>query len=70
MLTINADGHEVMQNFHKPTDEKRMVVILEEGDYDRWLDSPRERMPDFLTRSSAGGLTTEPAPGPQNMGAG
>lgn len=64
MLTINADGHDVMQHFHKPTDEKRMVVILEEGDYDRWLDAPIDRMPDFLTRYPADGLTAEPAPRP------
>lgn len=29
MLTINADGHPLMQHFHKPDDEKRMVMILE-----------------------------------------
>jgi putative SOS response-associated peptidase YedK len=34
MLTVNADHHEVMQNFHRPGDEKRMVVILDEADYD------------------------------------
>ena len=28
MLTINADKHLLMMNFHKPTDEKRMVVVL------------------------------------------
>jgi putative SOS response-associated peptidase YedK len=28
MLTINADDHALMNHFHKPTDEKRMVVIL------------------------------------------
>lgn len=64
MLTINADGHDVMRHFHKPTDEKRMVVILDEGDYDRWLDAPREQMPDFLTRYPAEGLMAEPAPRP------
>jgi len=37
MLTINADSHPMMRLFHKPTDEKRMVVILNEGDYDQWL---------------------------------
>lgn len=64
MLTINADGHDVMQHFHKPADEKRMVVILDEGDYDRWLDAPREQMPDFLTRYPAEWLMAEPAPRP------
>jgi putative SOS response-associated peptidase YedK len=27
MLTINADDHPLMRLFHKPADEKRMVVI-------------------------------------------
>lgn len=39
MLTINADQHELMRQFHKPSDEKRMVVILPESAYDDWLDA-------------------------------
>jgi putative SOS response-associated peptidase YedK len=27
-----------MRNFHRPEDEKRMVVTLDEADYDAWLD--------------------------------
>jgi putative SOS response-associated peptidase YedK len=37
MLTVNADGHPVMQRFHRPEDEKRMVVILDPEDYGGWL---------------------------------
>lgn len=37
MVTVNADGHPVMQRFHKPDDEKRMVVILHPDDYGTWL---------------------------------
>ena len=37
MLTVNADGHPVFKRMHKPTDEKRMVVILDSGEYDDWL---------------------------------
>jgi putative SOS response-associated peptidase YedK len=37
MLTLNADGHPLMQRFHRPGEEKRMVVILQPGDYDDWL---------------------------------
>ena len=37
MLTINADGHDLMCQFHKPVDEKRMVVILPADSYDQWL---------------------------------
>lgn len=33
MLTINADDHPLMNQFHKPQDEKRMVVILPEDRY-------------------------------------
>lgn len=38
MLTINADGHPLMQRFHKPDDEKRMVMILDPDQYQGWLD--------------------------------
>ena len=65
MLTINADGHALMQRFHKPDDEKRMVVVLDEADYDAWLDSPRDRMRDFLVRCPAEALEAEPAPRPR-----
>jgi putative SOS response-associated peptidase YedK len=48
MLTINADAHPVMRNYHRPDDEKRMIVILREEDYDAWLDAPPERSMDFM----------------------
>jgi putative SOS response-associated peptidase YedK len=37
MLTVNAAGHVVFQRMHRPTDEKRMVVLLDPAEYDRWL---------------------------------
>lgn len=48
MLTINADDHELMRNFHKPTDERRMVVILSEGTYADWLVAPAEKSMGFM----------------------
>ena len=39
MLTINADAHPLMNQFHKPTDEKRMVAILPPQHYQAWLDA-------------------------------
>lgn len=48
MLTINADRHELMNSFHKPTDEKRMVVILPEAAYDEWLSATPEQSMDFM----------------------
>jgi hypothetical protein len=52
MLTINADDHALMRNFHKPDDEKLMVVILEEEDYDAWLTVFSSR-PTFGVRELA-----------------
>jgi putative SOS response-associated peptidase YedK len=40
MLTINADEHPLMRLFHKPTDEKRMVVVLPPERYQDWLEAP------------------------------
>jgi len=37
MLTVNADGHPVFKRMHRPGDEKRMVVIVDPAEYDRWL---------------------------------
>lgn len=48
MLTINADQHELMQQFHKPTDEKRMVVILPEERYEDWLTASPEQSMEFM----------------------
>ncbi len=38
MLTINADGHPLMDRFHQPGDEKRMPVLLEPRQYQGWLE--------------------------------
>lgn len=56
MLTINADQHPLMNLFHKPTDEKRMVVILEPEQFEDWLDAPAQRSVEFLQAFPAEGL--------------
>lgn len=48
MLTINADHHGLLKAFHKPTDEKRMVVILPEGSYGDWLCAPAQLSMAFM----------------------
>jgi putative SOS response-associated peptidase YedK len=48
MLTINADDHPLMKQFHKPQDEKRMVVILPEERYHDWLHAPLVHVGEFL----------------------
>ena len=48
MLTINATSDPMMQNFHKPTDEKRMVVILPPDRYQDWLVAKPQASMDFM----------------------
>lgn len=37
LLTINADGHPLMQRFHKPGEEKRSIVLLPRDQWQAWL---------------------------------
>lgn len=53
MLTINADDHPFMRQFHKPDDEKRMVVVLNEDEYDGWLQAPAKDSQAFLKQYPA-----------------
>jgi putative SOS response-associated peptidase YedK len=62
MLTINADDHPLMKRMHKPDDEKRMVVILEPGQYDDWLQCPAEDAADFFAEYPADKLAARAAP--------
>ncbi|HVL75369.1 MAG TPA: SOS response-associated peptidase [Noviherbaspirillum sp.] len=62
MLTVNADGHPMMQRFHKPNDEKRMVVILDPEQYDAWLHCTPDEAVHYFTRYPSEGLTARPAP--------
>lgn len=48
MLTINADEHPFMRKYHRPEKEKRMIVILQEEDYEAWLNATPEESPAFV----------------------
>ena len=48
LLTINADEHPFMRNFHKPQDEKRSIVILESNRFDAWLCASMQESQGFL----------------------
>ena len=56
MLTINADDHPLMREFHKPTDEKRMVVVLPPERYGDWLDAAPELGHEFMRVCEADAL--------------
>jgi putative SOS response-associated peptidase YedK len=62
MLTVNADGHDLMQRFHRPNEEKRMVVILAPEQYDDWLHCPPQNAGDFFVRYPAERLMAKAAP--------
>ncbi|WP_295850311.1 SOS response-associated peptidase family protein [uncultured Xylophilus sp.] len=57
MLTINADEQPLMRNYHRPADEKRMVVILPRRLYDPWLDATTNQSMDFMRQFPANRLT-------------
>ena len=63
MLTVNADDHPVMKRFHRPEDEKRMVVVLHPGDYADWLSCPVDEAKRFF-KQWMGPLVAEPLPLP------
>ena len=59
LLTINADPHPLMQQFHKPGEEKRMIVILPPDRYDDWLQAGPRESGDFLQPYPAEALVAE-----------
>ncbi|CEG51015.1 DUF159 family protein [Stutzerimonas nosocomialis] len=62
MLTVNADDHALMRNFHRPGHEKRMVVVLPQGLYQDWLTAPAEISSEFMTQYPADRLVADPQP--------
>ena len=52
-----------MRCFHRPEDEKRMLVILEPHQFDDWLYVPVEQIWAFLQTFPAEKLVAQPAVG-------
>jgi putative SOS response-associated peptidase YedK len=61
MLTVNADHHPVMKQFHRPGDEKRTPVILSESQFHQWLGADEKQamammrgdsMPELISQRS------------------
>lgn len=61
MLTVNADSHSLMNQFHKPTDEKRSVVILHDDQYTAWLNAAPEQSMAFMVPYAAELLVAQTA---------
>ncbi len=61
MLTINAEGHPVMKHFHKPEDEKRSVVVLNDNQYLAWLSANTNQAREMLKLAPDSFLKSEVA---------
>jgi putative SOS response-associated peptidase YedK len=61
MLTVNADKHSVMSQFHKPEDEKRTPVIIEPKLHDQWLSADIRMATELLTWAHMPDLKAGPA---------
>ena len=61
MLTINAGTHPVMNHFHRPGDEKRMVVIVQPNDYMKWLNATTAEAIWFFKAFPADLMISNPA---------
>lgn len=62
-LAMNADGHEIMQNFHRPGDEKRSLVIVPSTKYDAWFHcKDAELARSFMSLYPAESMDSAPAP--------
>ena len=62
MLTVNADGHSIMKHFHRLEDEKRSIIVLNEADYQPWLNASHDQARSLLKVAPADFLVSEPAP--------
>lgn len=62
MLTINATNHPVMKHFHKPEDEKRSIVILQDTNYIDWLNADEANARQLLELAPDNFLISDPAP--------
>jgi putative SOS response-associated peptidase YedK len=64
MLTVNADEHPVMRQFHKPGDEKRTPVVMAPHLHDHWLSANTALAHELMTFTQMPELLAFPAPLP------
>jgi putative SOS response-associated peptidase YedK len=62
MLTVNADEHPVMKQFHKAGDEKRTPVIIAPHLHNQWLSADATQAADLMTWAHMPDLSAMPAP--------
>ncbi len=62
MLTVNADQHPIMRQFHKPGDEKRTPVIIAPELHDKWLSADVTQASELMAWSHMPELKAIAAP--------
>jgi putative SOS response-associated peptidase YedK len=62
MLTVNADAHPVMQQFHKPGDEKRTPVVIAPALHAAWLGADVPQAAELMRWQHMPALVACPAP--------
>jgi putative SOS response-associated peptidase YedK len=62
MLTVNADEHPVMKQFHKPGDEKRTPVLVPNAQFERWLGADDAAAHAMMTWQGMPELVTSASP--------
>ena len=62
MLTVNADEHVVMNQFHKPGDEKRTPVIISPAYHGDWLGADLADAAAWMSWQHMPALVAKPCP--------
>lgn len=65
MLTINADNHPFMNQFHKPEDEKRSIIVIPEEFREEWLNCKKEDAAKFFFEMPLDQFTANHFPKPR-----
>lgn len=66
MLTINADQHPFMSQFHHPKDEKRSIIVIPEASRRDWLNCKPHEAADFF-KAMPDEFMAEYCPRPQSI---
>ena len=53
MLTINADNHSLLKHFHRPTDEKRALIIVPPDLRYDWLHADHKSAQELIHEMKA-----------------
>jgi putative SOS response-associated peptidase YedK len=64
ILTVNADQHDLMKQFHKPGDEKRMLVLVPPARHADWLHATAQTAAQLMLAMPAAELVAQAAPRP------